>query len=564
MPAYDMDSDSDDNGGPNNSAVVDDGEKGGLSSCGYCGKLRNLNIIELMCWQCGSWFHESCITVQLGKLVPFMINYSFTCKTCSPSGIESFRKSQAQFRDMCISAIANLQQQSTKDDKAIYLFSLQRDIIPFLDQHWEAMTTIARRATHSWHTTLQRTLMKEVDTYFSVEETDERGEPGPHHPFFGLINKDLTLIRPAVDAPESSCKAPTQVSGKGRGAKRKVPDTSAGSKKARSDMPAPKLHGYPVDHPFNKDGYRYILAEPDPHAPYRQEFDESNDWAGKPIPGWLYRTLSPAAVLLALHDRAPQLKVADDRLAVTGEKGYCLIRATHCVNRGTWYWEATIEDQPEGSHTRLGWCQKFANLQAPLGYDKFGYSWRSRKGTVFQESRGKHYCKDGFSEGDVLGCLITLPDNNPVDRLPSTYKDKPLVKFRSHLYYEDKDDMPEALKNLKPLPGSTVEFFKNGKSYGSAFKNIYGGSYYPGISLYRNITVGVNFGPNFKYPPKDIEYRGWMGGARHMMKQWGKPVLAVSPYYGRTVLHCIDFDPSSRMKNRNDPSSQRCRDGRGG
>lgn len=43
----------------------------------------------------------------------------------------------------------------------------------------------------------------------------------------------------------------------------------------------------------------------------------------------MYRTLSPSTVLLALHDRAPQLKVSEDRLAVTGEKGYCTVRATH-------------------------------------------------------------------------------------------------------------------------------------------------------------------------------------------------------------------------------------------
>jgi hypothetical protein len=48
------------------------------------------------------------------------------------------------------------------------------------------------------------------------------------------------------------------------------------------------------------------------------------------------------------------------------------------VSRGSWYWEATIEEMPEGSATRLGWAQEYANLQAPLGYDKFGYSWRSR------------------------------------------------------------------------------------------------------------------------------------------------------------------------------------------
>lgn len=123
---------------------------------------------------------------------------------------------------------------------------------------------------------------------------------------------------------------------KGRPNKRKLPDQGPTGKKGRpsSDITANvKLpaHGYPLEHPFNKDGYRYILAEPDPHAPYRQEFDESADWAGKPIPGWLYRSLTPNSVLLALHDRAPQLKVAEDRLAVTGDKGYCMIRASHCT-----------------------------------------------------------------------------------------------------------------------------------------------------------------------------------------------------------------------------------------
>lgn len=48
------------------------------------------------------------------------------------------------------------------------------------------------------------------------------------------------------------------------------------------------------------------------------------------------------------------------------------------VSRGVWFWEASIEEMPEGSATRLGWAQEYANLQAPLGYDKFGYSWRSR------------------------------------------------------------------------------------------------------------------------------------------------------------------------------------------
>ena len=50
------------------------------------------------------------------------------------------------------------------------------------------------------------------------------------------------------------------------------------------------------------------------------------------------------------------------------------------VNRGTWYWECTIEEMPEMAATRIGFAQAYGNLQAPLGYDKFGYSWRSRYG----------------------------------------------------------------------------------------------------------------------------------------------------------------------------------------
>lgn len=230
---------------------------------------------------------------------------------------------------------------------------------------------------------------------------------------------------------------------KSRSAKRKFPgDVGGASKKGRNvELGTPKLpaHGYPLDHPFNKDGYRYLLAEPDPHAPYRQEFDESSDWAGKPIPGWLYRCLVPSTVLLALHDRAPQLKISEDRLAVTGEKGYATVRATHgikCqlsiktklnkiigVTKGTWYWEATIEEMPEGTATRMGWGQDYANLQAPLGYDKFGYSWRSRKGTRFHESAGKHY-SPGYGEGDTLGFMIVLPQNSSTKLVPNTYKDR--------------------------------------------------------------------------------------------------------------------------------------------
>lgn len=62
-------------------------------------------------------------------------------------------------------------------------------------------------------------------------------------------------------------------------------------------------YGYPLEHPFNKDGYRYILAESDMHAPGRRKWDEAEATAGKPIPGCFYRVYLSPCVLLAPHDR---------------------------------------------------------------------------------------------------------------------------------------------------------------------------------------------------------------------------------------------------------------------
>ncbi|XP_064537332.1 set1/Ash2 histone methyltransferase complex subunit ASH2 isoform X1 [Drosophila montana] len=490
-------------------AGVEGGDRQATAGVCYCGKERNLNVIELLCATCSRWIHESCITYQLGKgkLLPFITNYIFVCKNCSATGLESFRKSQATISQMCQCAIANMQQAALREGKNQIQFSKDKEIIPYIEQFWEAMTTMPRRLTQSWYSTVQRSLVKDVNTLFVYEEHVEQGA------MYGLFHQDLRLIKPNYEIMSKTGALRLTEDGymqatlaKNNRQKRKFPGTDAGptGKKGRpsSDVTANvKLppHGYPLEHPFNKDGYRYILAEPDPHAPFRQEFDESSDWAGKPIPGWLYRTLVPHAVLLALHDRAPQLKISEDRLAVTGERGYSQVRATHSVNRGCWYYEITIEEMPEGAATRVGWGREYGNLQAPLGYDKFGYSWRSRKGTKFTESHGKHY-SEAYGEGDTLGLLIDLPELPTMDYLPNTFKDRPLVKFKSHLYYEDKDKITETLKNLHILQGSRIEFFKNGQSQGVAFEDIYGGSYFPAISIHKSSTVSVNFGPAFKYP----------------------------------------------------------------
>jgi len=329
-------------------------------------------------------------------------------------------------------------------------------------------------------------------------------------------------------------------------ANRKLPSSNQdGFSKPKSDILIYKLppNGYPIDHPFNKEGYQYILCEPDQFAPHRKEFDESEDFAGKPIPGWLYRKFCSKSVLVAMHDRAPQLKVGDDRLTVTGEKGYCMARATHAVNYGNWYYEIDILSMPEGSATRLGWSLEFANLHGPCGYDVFGYSWRSRKGTVFNNSRGKHYSEYGYSEGDTVGCFIHLPedlngDDDPANApfyLGTTYKESPLVKVKNYLYFETKDNLAQVQKTLRPLKGSSISFYRNGENQGVAFKDIHCGVYYPTASFFKNVVIKFNFGPDFKHPPKDVKFRGLHEIAEeHVIKQALCELRFFTEHDGRT------------------------------
>lgn len=95
---------------------------------------------------------------------------------------------------MCITAIANMQQAALKDGKARQLFGKDLEIIPFIEQYWEAMTTMPRRVTQSWYATVQRALVKDIHTTFSYEETEDKGQ------MFGLVSMDLTEIKPNYEA----------------------------------------------------------------------------------------------------------------------------------------------------------------------------------------------------------------------------------------------------------------------------------------------------------------------------------------------------------------------------
>uniref|UniRef100_A0A8C8FX06 Set1/Ash2 histone methyltransferase complex subunit ASH2 n=1 Tax=Oncorhynchus tshawytscha TaxID=74940 RepID=A0A8C8FX06_ONCTS len=503
---------------------------------------RHQGEVELQCALCMKWFTADTFSIDTATCLPFMTNYVFHCNVCHHSGNTYFLRKQANLKEMCLTALANLTWRSrTQEEHPKTMFSKDKDIIPFIDKYWECMTTRQRPGKLTWPNNIVKAMSKERDVFLVKEHPDPGSkDPEEDYPKFGLLDQDLGNIGPSYDNQKQTTAAPTPGGlngglapgpGKGRGAKRKQQQqqqegaTAGAAKRTRSDplFSAQRLppHGYPLEHPFNKDGYRYILAEPDPHAPDPEKL-ELDCWAGKPIPGDLYRACLYERVLLALHDRAPQLKISDDRLTVTGEKGYSMVRASHGVRKGSWYFEVSIDEMPPDTAARLGWSQPLGNLQAPLGYDKFSYSWRSKKGTRFHQSVGKHY-SSGYGQGDTLGFFVELPDGTETAKaLPDTYKDKALIKFKSYLYFEEKDYVDKAEKSLKTVTPSRMLFYKNGVNQGQAYENLFEGLYFPAISLYRGCTVSVNFGPHFKHPPKDIKYQpmsdmGWGAVIEHTL-----------------------------------------------
>ncbi|XP_042514153.1 protein TRAUCO-like [Macadamia integrifolia] len=201
--------------------------------------------------------------------------------------------------------------------------------------------------------------------------------------------------------------------------------------------------------------------------------------------------------------KAEKVELSDDRMSAGSSKGYRMVRATRGVVEGAWYFEIKVSKLGETGHTRLGWSTEKGDLQAPVGYDGNSFGYRDIDGSKIHKALREKY-GEGYVEGDVIGCYINLPDG-------ALYAPKPpnFVFYKGQKYAcapDGKEDPP------KVVPGSEISFFKNGVCQGVAFKDLYGGRYYPGASMYTlpnqpNCVVRFNFGPEFECFPQDFEGR---------------------------------------------------------
>eukprot|EP01026_Neomeris_dumetosa_P067491 TRINITY_DN6583_c0_g1_i3.p1 TRINITY_DN6583_c0_g1~~TRINITY_DN6583_c0_g1_i3.p1 ORF type:complete len:381 (-),score=58.62 TRINITY_DN6583_c0_g1_i3:332-1474(-) len=206
-------------------------------------------------------------------------------------------------------------------------------------------------------------------------------------------------------------------------------------------------------------------------------------------------------VRLSEIDKATPMKLDEDKMSVTSWKGYRMARSTHGSHVGTWFYEVLIEHLGETGHCRVGWSTKKAELQAPVGYDKFGYSYRDVDGSKYHQAWRSQYGSP-YCEGDVVGCLLHLPPGG----LTLEKGKEDIVRWKSQYCIAIEDDLEPT-----PLPESFVAFYKNGEYQGKAFTDIFEGTYYAAVSMFtmpeqvEGASLRINVGPEFKFPPQIIE-----------------------------------------------------------
>lgn len=310
------------------------------------------------------------------------------------------------------------------------------------------------------------------------------------------------------------------------------------------DSPEPRphpTHTYTVDGqefslyddlPLNRRGYKY--------KPCRRHVQLAAN---------MYLTVesAPYGVRTSYFDRASGVAVSDDLASVTTTGGWLSARANVAMRAGRHYFEYDIVRANDGgrAHVRVGVARREAALEAPVGFDGYGYAVRDMGGERVTLSRPRGYMPrdaGGFRTGDTLGFLVELPDGG--DNTPNIVRDQLPIKYKSSLYFEQFEYTASkqmahmlnpvtvfgekavltsaAAPQLPTLPGSRIVVYKNGECMGPMFEDLYlytpheGDTaqlqnpaykntddgllgYYPMMSVFSGGVVRLNPGPEFKH-----------------------------------------------------------------
>ena len=188
-------------------------------------------------------------------------------------------------------------------------------------------------------------------------------------------------------------------------------------------------------------------------------------------------------------DAAPGVAVGDGGKRASSKKGWRTARTSFGVVTGTYACEVKVERLGKTGHARIGFGTYQCELQAPVGYDKFGFGYRDRDGRKLHDAMAScpEEYGEAFSEGDVVGMVIHLPKKVGEAEAEAGGDASGL-------------EAPPTPAFGQVAPGSKIAFFKNGAFQGVAFEDFGQGYYHPCASLYTKpeedpaASVVFNFG----------------------------------------------------------------------
>ncbi|KAI5958713.1 ASH2 [Candida pseudojiufengensis] len=147
--------------------------------------------------------------------------------------------------------------------------------------------------------------------------------------------------------------------------------------------------------PVNRRGFKYKLCKPNPI--FTSNYYSTTD-------------IEPYEVSLSWFDRSTGSYLSQDCKALTSNQGWRSVRSNVGIREGIYYFEFKILKSDDYSHVRIGLGRREASIEAPVGFDGYGYGIRDVGGELVFISRRKNVLiEEGFKTGDVIGFEVHLP-----------------------------------------------------------------------------------------------------------------------------------------------------------
>ncbi|KAJ3093562.1 transcription factor, contains a PHD finger motif [Phlyctochytrium bullatum] len=529
----------------------------------YCQEERPATPLPMIqCTKCYKMFHQICMdSIKAWKQPPLLGDdfFHFICKDCN-KGKERIRRLTLSWSDVAHISLFNLAHTvpphtGAKDGKLYY--HIRNHIAAFVDTFWDRLWLKARPQT--WTSSLV-SAMASSDRFVSGKEmfppngngywalanllafpsTDEVSRRSRYAAYevteHGTLREmqHLTASSKGNATAENGAKQDKGGFGTSSSKKRKLDESLVKKDLAnkKGKVTTVKKNGIEKSAVLqskssktNGSTGKPKIIPPRPRAPPSPgpEVDPLNSIliypdVNNPPPPFIVR------ISTELTHADPKMKISEDGLTTYTDKGYRTAKSSHGVYEGHWYCEVTYQGEFP-ARARIGWAQTSGDLQAPCGYDVFGY----------------------VGNGDVIGMSIFLPELKEEDKKPLMRR----VWIEGSAYERMRIGVP-----LKRVIGSEIRYYRNGVDLGVAFRDLYLGKYYLALSSYRGGTLKVNFGPDFQHAPPagaralkelETEYQ-WMDFISCVRGELEMSEILQPVFEGRDSV--FDFQKAKKKANR--------------